>query len=102
MLILEGKVIGVVYSERIDANGVIDKRAQVEILHRIRGKARVDTVRIDASVSASWEKVEGKDVRIEVDYYALLGTEGGVISGFMMSDKKALPLAINSTNLKAA
>jgi hypothetical protein len=102
MLILEGKVLGVVYSERIDTAGVIEKRAQVEVLHRIRGKSRVDTVRIDPSVSAAWEKADGKDVRIEVDYYALLGSEGGVISGFMMADKKALPLMVPSPSLKVA
>ena len=102
MLILEGKVLGVVKSERTDKDGVISSRAQVEILHRIRGKSRVDTVRIDTSVAAAWEKFEGKEVRVDVDYYAILGSEGGVISGFMMSDKKALPTALGGTNLKVA
>ena len=102
MLILEGQVLGVIKSERVGLDGVIDSRAQVEILHRVRGKSRVDTVRIDVSVVPAWEKVAGKDVRVDVDFYAMPVAEGQIVSGFMMADKKALPVIVSASNLKAA
>lgn len=91
-LILSGKLVGIVTSNFTNRDtGEIVQNHAAEIFHKQAGKHEVDTVKIDKSTLAEWSKAEGKDVSVEVRPYAVMKKEGGVMQGFSLADKMALP-----------
>lgn len=91
-LVLSGKLVGIVTSNYTDRKtGEMSQNHAAEIFHKQAGKHEVDTVKIDKSTLAEWVKAEGKEVAVEVRPYAVMKTEGGVLQGFSLADKLALP-----------
>jgi hypothetical protein len=90
MIILHGKVLDIVPASTNRTTGQIIPPA-VEVLHKVRGKSEVQTLKIDASTEPSWAKVIGQNITVEVNFYAMATKEGGVLAGFTLTDKKALP-----------
>lgn len=94
-LILTGKVVGIVPGRFIDnKTGEVTETFTLEIFHKQAGRHEVDTVKIDKSTLAEWHKADGKDVSIEVRPYAVIKKEGGIMQGFSLADKLALPTII--------
>lgn len=90
MLTLSGKVLDVIPGRTNQTTGQIYPPA-VEILHKVKGKSQVEQLKIDAKTIGAWEKASGQNITIDVNYYAMKGSEGAVISGLTLSDKTALP-----------
>lgn len=90
MLTLTGKVLDVIPGRTNQVTGQIYPPA-VEILHKVKGKSEVEQLKIDPKTVAAWEKAAGQNITIEVNYYAMKGSEGAIISGLSLADKSALP-----------
>jgi hypothetical protein len=101
MLTLSGQILNVIAGENKDqATGEITRTSTVEILHQSRGRSVVESIKTDIEVLPAWTKLIGKNVSFEVRMYAMRSSSGGVTSGLMLADKKALPFVQN--DLKAA
>jgi hypothetical protein len=101
MLTLSGQILNVIPGETKDpSTGEIKRSCTVEILHQSRGRSVVESIKADAEVTHAWTKLIGKNVSVEVRMYAMRSSSGGVTSGLMLADKKALPFVQN--DLKAA
>lgn len=90
MLTLSGKVLDVIPGRTNQTTGQIYPPA-VEILHKVKGKSQVEQLKIDPKTQGAWEKASGQNITIEVNYYAMKGTEGAIVSGLSLADKSALP-----------
>ena len=90
MIILHGKVIDIVPASTNRTTGQIIPPA-VEVLHKVRGKSEIESLKIDASTEPTWAKTVGQNITVEVNFYAIATKEGGVASGLTLTDKKALP-----------
>lgn len=94
-LVLSGKVVGIITTPYTDKKtGEITQNHSAEIFHKQANRHEVDTVKIDKSTLAEWCKAEGKDVSVEVRPYAIVKSEGGVMQGFSLADRLALPTII--------
>lgn len=92
MIFISGLVYRVVTVPFTDsATGEISQVSSAEILHEVRNKTEVASVKIDASVVEQWTKAIGKSILNEIRFYALKTREGGVLSGITLTDKKSLP-----------
>jgi len=107
-LTLEGRLLQVVRSERIDrTTGEVQNRVTVEILHISKGRSALAQLAVDLTVAPAWEKIAGSGdklgelVRVEVAPYAMSGRDGEIIAGLTCADKKAAPVVI-SRALKVA
>lgn len=97
-LYLVGQLLDIARGESKDPKtGEINATVAAEILHKERGKSTIESLKFDPSVLAQWDGAKGKNVQIEVRQFAMKSSEGGVIAGLSLVDKKALP-----TILKAA
>jgi hypothetical protein len=92
MLQLTGKVIDIVSGQNTDqATGQISTVHSAEILHKVRGKSEIASVKLDPSVVEPWTKAVGRDVSVEIRFYAMKTREGSILSGLTLADKKSLP-----------
>ena len=91
-LILSGTLLNIVESSYTDRNsGEVSQSFNAEILHQQAGRHEVDTVKVDKTTVIEWHKLRGKKISFEVRPYAVLKKEGGIMQGFSLADKKALP-----------
>lgn len=106
MITLTGKLLNIVKGEQADRKtGELHPTYTAEVLHQSRGKSIIDSLKLDASIVGAWSKAIGSDVSVEVRSYAMANGTGGVLSGYALADKKALPTlqsAAPSPVLKAA
>ena len=93
MINLHGKLYNIASTQSTDREtGEVGTTHTAEILHTSRGKTEIASVKIDASVVDAWEKCKGRDMSIEIRFYAMKTREGGIQSGLTLADKKSLPL----------
>ena len=71
--------------------GEITTVHSAEILHTARGKTEIASVKLDPLVVDQWSKAVGKDITNEVRFYAMKTSEGSIMSGLILADKKSLP-----------
>lgn len=96
-LTLSGKIVGIAQSSFTDrSTGEVSQNFNAEILHKQGGRHEVDSVKIDPSTANEWHKLIGKEIEIEVRPYAVLKKEGGIMQGFSLPNKKALPNLLKS------
>ena len=104
MLTLTGQLLDIVGGQNTNRDtGEVSQQFTAEVLHKVRGKSVVDSVKIDKEVVHQWEKVIGKTITVEVGFYAMKQSDGSIQKGLTLADKKCLPtLASQPTPLKAA
>lgn len=92
MIVINGKLYNVVTNPFTDRDtGVITQVSTAEILHTSRGKTELVALKLDPGVAESWKKAEGRDITVEVGFYAMKTREGGIQKGLMLADKRSLP-----------
>ena len=103
MIQLTGKLLN------ISANPFTDRQTgetgtthSAEILHTARGKLEVLALKLDSGLVDSWSKAVGRDIAIEVRSYAMKSSDGGIMSGYAMADKRALPVVMRPAQTTAA
>lgn len=93
MIYITGNLYNIATSQNTNSEtGVISTVHTAEILHQSRGKSEIAGVKLDPSVVPSWEKAKGRDINVEVRFYAMKNREGGIQSGLVLADKKSLPM----------
>lgn len=92
MINLTGKLYNVVTNPFTDREtGQITQVSQAEILHTVKGKTELVSVKIDPVCVEGWTKAVGRDIVIEVAFYAMKTTQGAIQKGLMLAAKTALP-----------
>lgn len=92
MLTLTGKILNIVQSQNTNrATGEIRQRYTAEILHTVRGRSEIVNLNLDQAASLEWQKAVGHDISVEVRSYAIKTEDGGLMEGFALADKTALP-----------
>ena len=95
MISITGKVHNIVTGDYTDPKtGEVLPVHTVEILHTVRGKTEIANLKIDAVILEAWQKAIGHDICQEVRFWAMKTSEGGVLSGLTLPDKKALPVVL--------
>jgi hypothetical protein len=103
MIQLTGKLYNIAATEATDReSGEVSKVHTAEILHTVRGKTEIAGLKLDPSVADSWAKALGRDIAVEVRFYAMKNREGGIQSGLTCADKKALPVLLRAAPAAAA
>lgn len=103
MIQLTGKLYNIAVTEATDRETAeVSKVHTAEILHTVRGKTELVGLKLDAAVSDAWAKALGRDIAVEVRFYAMKNREGGIQSGLTCADKKALPLLMRTAPAAAA
>lgn len=96
-LTLSGTLVDIVESSFTDRQtGEVQQNFNAEILHKQGGRHEVDSVKVDKTTVTEWHKLRGKKVSVEVRPYAVLKKEGGIMQGYSLVDKKALPNIIQA------
>lgn len=92
MITIHGKLLDVTSLPSTDMQtGVVSTVHTADILHKVRSKNELASVKLDESVLDGWSKCIGKDITAEVRFYAMKTREGGINSGLTLADKKSLP-----------
>ena len=92
MINLSGKLYNVVTNPFTDREtGAITQVSQAEILHTVKGKTELVTVKVDPVCVDGWRKAVGRDIVVEVGFYAMKTTAGAIQKGLMLAQKTALP-----------
>lgn len=92
MIVLFGTLYNVVGLPSIDHETKAETITYTaEILHSVKGKTEIASVKLDGSVVDGWKKATGKEISCEVRFYAMKNREGGIQSGLTLADKKAFP-----------
>ena len=89
-------LFGTLYN--IASNPVTDRKTgeismvhTAEVLHTSRGKTEIASVKLNDQVVEGWQKCKGREITVEVRFYAMKTTEGGIMSGLTLADKNSLP-----------
>jgi len=94
MIILLGNLYNIVSLPVTDRkSGEVTTVHTAEILHSTRGKTEIASVKINEAVLEGWQKFKGRDISVEVRFYAMKTSEGGIMSGLTLADKTAFPMA---------
>lgn len=72
--------------------GEVSTTHTAEVLHTTRGKTEIASVKINEAVLEGWQKCKGRDISVEVRFYAMKTSEGGIMSGLTLADKNAFPM----------
>jgi hypothetical protein len=92
MIFIAGKLHDIAHGETKDRNtGEIIKTHTLEILHKNKGKSEIASVKCDSGVVDQWSKAIGRDITLEVGFYAMKTPQGDIMKGLTMADKLALP-----------
>lgn len=103
MIQLTGKLYNIAITEATEREtGEVSKVYTAEILHTARGKTEITGLKLDSSVADMWGKAIGRDIAVEVRFYAMKNREGGIQSGLTCADKKALPVLLRAVPVPAA
>lgn len=92
MIQLTGKLLDVTSARKKDfETGELSINHTCEILHKRRGKSVIEALTLDSSVTEAWLKAIGREITVEIDFYAMKTREGAIRSGPFLVDKKSLP-----------
>ena len=93
MISLIGKLYNIASVSKTDsATGEVSATHTADVLHTVRGKTELASVKIELGVLEGWQKCIGKDVSIGVRFYAMKNREGGIQSGLTLDDKASFPV----------
>lgn len=102
MISISGNLYAISPSEKTDpATGEVTKVYSAEVLHKVRGKTEIVSLKLDPLVVPAWQKCIGRNFHQEVIPYAIKTREGGVLKGYSFADKKALPNLIAEAPVRA-